>query len=149
MLFTALEDVSLLHPLLALCQCDRLICASCGSTAASAWHLHRNPGLFLMGTQGVEKSRILRILTSGNDGFQDIGYPEKYMFVFVLKRASIRVSLGTNTVGSCGRVQGSWCSGMETAQQKKENKIPSGLFFKEKKLLTLANLITLRQKQGE
>lgn len=66
-----------------------------------------------MGAQGVEK---FRILTGGNEGLQVIGYPEKNMFVFVLKRVNIRVSLGTNTTGSCERVQGSWCSGMETTQ---------------------------------
>lgn len=66
--------------------------------------------------------------------------------MFVLKRASTRVSLGTDTIGSCGSVPG---SGMVTAQEKNENKTPSGLIFRKKKLLTLPNLRTLRQKRGE
>lgn len=95
--------------------------------AASAGHLHssRNPGLFLMGTQGVEK---FRVLTSGNDGFQVIGYPEKN--VFVLKRASTRVSLGTNTVGSCGRVQG--VQAWEQHSKKMKIKLHLGYFLGKK-----------------
>lgn len=67
--------------------------------------------------------------------------------VLVLKRASTKVSLGTNTAGSCGRVQGVqiWTQ----HSKKNENKTPSGLFFREKKIGTLPNLPTLRQRQGE
>lgn len=61
---------------------------------------------------GVEK---FRMLTRGNDGFQDI-FCEKSVCVHLhmQKRESIRA----NTIGSCGEVQGLWYSGMETAQKK-------------------------------
>lgn len=69
-------------------------------------HNNRNPALFLMGMKGVEKVTILRNAASGSVGFQDIAHPVRNVFVCVCicKRESIRDSLSTSTIRSCGRL---------------------------------------------
>lgn len=64
-----------------------------------------------MGVKGVEKFTVLRILTSGNDGFQVIMYPVKngFMYVCICKRerapgtASAQIQLvGMGEFKACG-----------------------------------------------